>query len=116
MPFTVIAAILLAQAQEMGGPEALTSPPATYGPEEDLGDTERLYRLQRDIGAARARGILDETEAKGFNLEIARIRRQIMRMGMQVGVRQRVRVRARIGAVRTRLDARLAANHARSGK
>jgi hypothetical protein len=116
MPLALIAAVLLAQVQEMGGLEALTSPPPPSGLEEDLGDTERLFRLQRDVAVARSKGLLDETDAKGFNLEIARIRRQIMQMGMQVGVRQRVRVRARIGAVRTRLNARLAAVGVRSGK
>jgi hypothetical protein len=116
MSLALIAAFLFVQAQEMGGAEALTSPPPPYGAEEDLGDTEQLYRLQRDVRAARASGVLDETEARGFNLDIARIRRQIMRMGIQVGVRQRVRVRARIGAVRGRLNARLAASAARSEK
>jgi hypothetical protein len=116
MPFAVIAAMLLVQAQEMGGLDALTSPPPPYGAEEDLGDTERLYRLQRDVRAAREKGLLDEAEALAFDLEIARIRRQVMRMGIQVGVRQRVRVRARIGAVRQRLNLRLAGNGARSGK
>lgn len=112
----VLIAALLVQRPEMVAPEALTSPPPPYGRQEGLGDTERLYRLQRDVGAAHAQGLLDDAEARDFNLAIARIRRQIIRMGIQVGVRQRIRVRARIDAVRARLSASLEANGARSGK
>ena len=108
MPLTLILAALLVQRPEMVVPEAYTSPPPPGGREEGLGETERLYRLQRDVGAARAKGILSEAEARDFHLAIARIRRQIIRMGIQVGVRQRVRVRGRIDAVRARLSARLA--------
>lgn len=118
MSLALIVAALLAQKPGPGMvvPEAFTSPPPTYGREEGLSENERLYRLQRDVGAALAKGLLDEAEARAFNLEIARIRRQIVRMGMQVGVRQRVRVRARIDAVRARLAATLAGSGARSGK
>ena len=114
MTLTLILA-LLAQRPEMVVPEAYASPPPPAGREEGLGETERLYRLQRDVGAARARGLLSEAEARDFNLAIARIRRQIIRMGIQVGVRQRVRVRSRIDALRARLSARLAPDGVRSG-
>jgi hypothetical protein len=116
MSLSLIVAALLVQRPEMVVPEAYSSPPPPYGREEGLGDTERLYRLQRDVAAARAGGLLGESEARDFDLAIARIRRQIVRMGIQVGYRQRVRVRARIDAVRSRLSARLAANGPRSGK
>jgi hypothetical protein len=116
MSLVLIVAALLVQRPEMVGPEAYTSPPPPYAREEGLGDTERLYRLQRDVGAAQANGLLSDAEARDFNLAIARIRWQIIRMGIQVGVRQRVRVRARIDAVRAHLSARLAANGDRSGK
>ncbi|HEX8620538.1 MAG TPA: hypothetical protein VF718_01065 [Allosphingosinicella sp.] len=115
MSMALIVAALLVQRPEMVAPQALTSPPPPAGREEGLGDTERLYRLQRDVAAAQAQGRIDEAEAKDFNLAIARIRRQIIRMGIQVGVRQRQRVRARIDGVRARLDARLAAGSVRSG-
>jgi hypothetical protein len=115
MSMALIVAALLVQRPEMVAPQALTSPPPPYGGEEGLGDNERLYRLQRDVGAARAGGLLDEAQAKAFNLEIARIRRQIIRMGIQVGVRQRVRIRARIDSVRVRLEARLGTTSVRSG-
>lgn len=116
MPMVLIVAALLLQRPEMVAPESLTSPPPPYGREEGLGDNERLYRLQRDVAAGRAGGVLSEAEAREFNLAIARIRRQILHMGMQVGVRQRARVRTRIDSVRARLEATLAANGTRSGK
>ncbi len=116
MSLALIVSVFLAQRPEMIVPEAYTSPPPPYGVEEGVGETERLYRLQRDVGAARAKGLIDAAQAKEFSLAIARIQRQIMRMGIQVGVRQRVRIRARIDAVRARLTATLAATGARSGK
>jgi hypothetical protein len=118
MSLSQIVAALLVQAPEMVAPQTLTAPPPAYGRQEGASETERLYRLQRDVWTARAEGLLDEAETRELNFAIARIRRQMILMGMQVGVRQRLRIRARVDAVRAQLDARLAAKgrDSRSGK
>jgi hypothetical protein len=109
MSLIMTIAASLAMTVPGAGPTPYTAPPPaapTNGSEDEM---ELLFRLNDEIRTARAAGSIDGATAKQFELDSARLRRQIFRLGLQIGYRQHIRMRARINAVRARLAERIAA-------
>ena len=108
--------ILFAAALLSPAPLAAAAPAAKQV-DRSLGDQTRLSELEIRIRSAQDKGEIDRATALEFRRQIARLRRQLIRMGIQVGYRQKVRMRHRIDALEARIAARRAApGQGRSGK
>jgi hypothetical protein len=78
--------------------------------DRSISDSDRLKELEIDVRSAQAKGRIDRATAARFHVGIARVRRQMFRMGMQFGYRQKVRLRQRIDRLYARLAAYQGAN------
>lgn len=107
MSIVLFTALLLAPLPQSLASEPFTAPPPPVSARDGVGDDVRasLYRLHLDVVSARARGEISSAAARGLQVRVERIRRQMIRMGNVVGHRQRVRMRARIDALRSELAA-----------
>jgi len=114
MPLALILAAVLAPA----APAAVPRAGPVYPVDRSLSDSDRLRELDIAVRRAFAQGEIDAPTAQDFRLAIARVRRQMVRMGIQVGYRQRVRLRGRIDSLYSRLEHRRVERAAdiRSGK
>jgi hypothetical protein len=110
----IAAALLSASAPPAVAPATL---PKARAVDRSRSDQTRLAELEIAIRSAQEKGEIDRATALEFRRQVARLRRQLIRMGIQVGYRQRVRMRQRIDALEARIAARRGVpGQGRSGK